>query len=231
MVVVTVGALVTAIPLSIGAFVLGQYAIPRATPAYLMYAWDGLLVAFLFFWSVGVVTELQRTEPLSLAKFMHLPVSVTGAFLINYLSSLLRLSLIVFGPIMLGFCLRSWLSKESSCARLLAVGGFLPDGDCAYLSASGLAGLIDEQSSPPADRGRGHDRDLRVDCSTTESAQLSRTLGPAQQIGRSAKFKDEIAKINHAYEAGEFDAQELLRRTQEAMDEQKRAMRQRTSQA
>jgi ABC-2 type transport system permease protein len=42
---------------------------------------------------------------LSLAKFMHLPVSVTGAFLINYLSSLLRLSLVVFGPIMLGFAL------------------------------------------------------------------------------------------------------------------------------
>ena len=51
------------------------------------------------------MTELQRTEPLSLSKFLHLPVSVNGAFLINYLSSLLRLSLIVFVPVMLGFCL------------------------------------------------------------------------------------------------------------------------------
>ena len=68
-----------------------------------MYAWDGLIVGFLFFWSIGLVTELQRTEPLSLSKFLHLPVSVNGAFLINYLSSLLRLSLIVFGPVMLGF--------------------------------------------------------------------------------------------------------------------------------
>ena len=49
-----------------------------------------LIVGFLFFWSIGLLTELQRTEPLSLSKFLHLPVSVNGAFLINYLSSLLR---------------------------------------------------------------------------------------------------------------------------------------------
>ena len=30
-------------------FMLGLYAIPKAAPAHLMYAWDGLIVAFLFF--------------------------------------------------------------------------------------------------------------------------------------------------------------------------------------
>ena len=40
MVIVTVGALVTAIPLFIGSFVIGQYAIPKAAPAHLMYVWD-----------------------------------------------------------------------------------------------------------------------------------------------------------------------------------------------
>ena len=98
---------------------LGLYAIPKATPAQLMYAWDGLIVAFLFFWAIGLVTELQRTEPLSLSKFLHLPVSVNGAFLINYLSSLLRLSLIVFGPIMLGFCLALVWTKGISLLPVL----------------------------------------------------------------------------------------------------------------
>ena len=70
-----------------------------------------MIVAFLFFWGIGLVTELQRTEPLSLAKFLHLPVSVNGAFLINYLSSLLRLSLIIFGPVMLGFGLALVVAK------------------------------------------------------------------------------------------------------------------------
>ncbi len=104
-VIVAVGALLTAIPLFIGCLVLGIYAIPKAQPVHLMYVADGVVVAFLFFWMIGLITELQRTDPLSLSKFMHLPVSATGAFLINYLSSLLRLSLIIFLPVMLALAI------------------------------------------------------------------------------------------------------------------------------
>ena len=82
-----------------------------------MYAGDGVILAFLFFWSIGLIAELQRTEPLSLSKFMHLPVSVNGAFLINYLSSLLRLSLIVFVPVLLGFSLALVWTKGVFCCR------------------------------------------------------------------------------------------------------------------
>jgi ABC-2 type transport system permease protein len=103
--IITFVLLLTVIPLFIGCFLLGLFAIPRAAPVHLMYAWDGLIVAFLFFWSVGLITELQRTEPLSLSKFLHLPVSVNGAFLINYLSSLFRLSLILFAPVMFAYAL------------------------------------------------------------------------------------------------------------------------------
>ncbi len=105
MIVFTVCALVTAVPLFIASTMLGVYLIPKASPAHLMYTWDAVLLAFLFFWAVGLLVELQKSEPLSLAKFLHLPVSVTGAFLINYLSSFLRLSLILFGPIMIGYSL------------------------------------------------------------------------------------------------------------------------------
>ncbi|HKI20181.1 MAG TPA: hypothetical protein VKA15_19990, partial [Isosphaeraceae bacterium] len=111
MMIVSIGALVTAVPLFIGCFMLGLYAIPKAAPVHLLYAWDGLIVAFLSFWSIGLLTELQRTEPLSLSKFLHLPVSVNGAFLINYFSSLLRLSLIVFVPVMFGYCLALIVTK------------------------------------------------------------------------------------------------------------------------
>jgi len=112
--IVAVLAVGTAIPLFIGSIVLGLYVIPQAAPAHLMFAWDGLVVVFLFFWMVGLITDLQRSEPLSLSKFMHLPVSPNGAFLINYFSSFLRLSLIVFGPIMLGFALALLFAKGVS---------------------------------------------------------------------------------------------------------------------
>ena len=138
MMIVAVGALVTAVPLFIGSFALGLYAIPKAAPAHLLYAWDGLVVAFLFFWGIGLMTDLQRTEPLSLSKFLHLPVSVNGAFLINYLSSLLRLSLIVFVPMMLGFCLALDRGQgDLAAARPAAPGGLPADGHGADLPVPG----------------------------------------------------------------------------------------------
>lgn len=98
-------AIATAVPLFVGCFALGVYLIPRASPVHLMFAWDGLIVAFLLFWCIGLLTELQRNEPLSLSNFMHLPVTPNGAFLINYIGSLLSLSLVIFVPVMLGFAL------------------------------------------------------------------------------------------------------------------------------
>ncbi len=105
MMVVTIAALLTAVPLLVASFLIGRYAILRAQPLHLLLAWDVLILAFLLFWSIELITELQRTEPLSLSKFLHLPVSAREVFLLNYLSSLVRLSLILVGPIMLGFSL------------------------------------------------------------------------------------------------------------------------------
>ncbi len=117
--IVFIGALLATIPVFIGSFILGLYAIPKAQPAHLMYAWDAIVVAFLFCWMIGLITELQRTDPLSLSKFMHLPVSPNGAFLINYVSSLLRLSLIMFVPVMLAYALALLIVKGFSMLLVL----------------------------------------------------------------------------------------------------------------
>ncbi|MHC5543446.1 hypothetical protein ACYOEI_34925 [Singulisphaera rosea] len=105
MMIIAVGAIVSAVPLFVGCWVLGTFLIPMASPAHLMYAWDGILFAFLLFWTIGLMSDLQRSDPLSLSKVLHLPVPANWAFLINYLSSLARLSLITFVPIMLGYSL------------------------------------------------------------------------------------------------------------------------------
>lgn len=100
--VVTIASVVTGGLLFVLSLLLGLWIFPKATPAQLMYLWDGLVVAFLFFWLIGLMTELQRTETLTISKLLHLPISVNGAFLINYLSSMLRISIVVFLPAMLG---------------------------------------------------------------------------------------------------------------------------------
>jgi ABC-2 type transport system permease protein len=93
---------VGAVLLAIGSFVMflliGLFALNDEKPVVILYVFDGLVVALLFCWMVGLLTDLQRAEALTLDKFMHLPVSLTGAFLINYLSSLFSLTLLVFVP-------------------------------------------------------------------------------------------------------------------------------------
>jgi ABC-2 type transport system permease protein len=76
----------------------------------LLYVWDGVVVAFLFAWMTGLLVELQRSEALSLEKFLHLPVSLRGVFLINYLSSFVSVSLLLFLPAMVALALGLVLS-------------------------------------------------------------------------------------------------------------------------
>ncbi len=83
-------ALLAGIGFFFAGFVIGELGLAQAPPIIQMAVWDGLVVIFLFSWTAGVVAELQRSESLSLEKLLHLPVSLTGAFLINYLATLVR---------------------------------------------------------------------------------------------------------------------------------------------
>ena len=226
MMIVTIGALVTAIPLFIGCFMLGLYAIPEAAPAQLMYVGDGVIVAFLFFWGIGLVAELQRTEPLSLSKFLHLPVSVNGAFLINYVSSLLRLSLIVFVPVMLAFSLALvWTKGISMLPVLPALAAFLLMVTALTYQLQGwLASLM---SNPRRRR--------TVIVVTTMifvlGVQLPNLLnlyapwGAQRQVDRSRTMMEELAKLDRATKSSDLDAGELMRRQQEVIEKHKLALR------
>ncbi|MBL8817887.1 MAG: hypothetical protein JNL58_17820 [Planctomyces sp.] len=101
--------LVTCLAVAVASFfvaaISGYFAAPVLTPARLMLLWDAVVVAFLFFWGLGVVTELQRSQLISLENFLHLPVTLRGAFVLNYLSSLVSPSLIMLLPMSAGFCL------------------------------------------------------------------------------------------------------------------------------
>jgi ABC-2 type transport system permease protein len=80
-------------------------------PLVLLYVWDGLVVGFLFAWMTGLLVELQRSEVLSLEKFLHLPVSLRGVFLFNYLGSFFSVSLLLFLPAMVALALALVFSR------------------------------------------------------------------------------------------------------------------------
>jgi ABC-2 type transport system permease protein len=85
-----------------GGIAAGYYGLPKAPAPIFLYVWDAVVIAFLFMWVVELITELQRSELLSLDKFLHLPVSLGGAFVINYVGSISSLGMIIFLPLMIG---------------------------------------------------------------------------------------------------------------------------------
>ncbi len=130
--------------LFVGSFLIGWLAMPEASPAVIMYVWDGLVVFFLFWWGIGVITELQRSEALTLDKLLHLPVSLSSAFLINYLSSLLNLSMIIFLPAMLSLTAGLVLAKGPALLLLVPVvaGFFMMVTALTYQFQGWLASLM-----------------------------------------------------------------------------------------
>src|SRR5262245_61962820 len=112
-------ALIASVGLLVTGLLVGLFAMPHAPPAVRMYVWDGVVLVFLFFWLIGLLIELQRAEGLGLDKILHLPVSPSGAFLVNYVSSLFSLTLIAFVPGMIGLILGQAVSV--SPAMLLAI--------------------------------------------------------------------------------------------------------------
>jgi len=97
-----------------GAFLLG-----KASPTELLVLWDVVVLAFLFLWTIGLVSEIQRSEAIDLSRMLHLPVSLRGIFIVNYLASHLTPSIILFLPGMLGLSLGLAFGKGGALLAML----------------------------------------------------------------------------------------------------------------
>jgi hypothetical protein len=86
----------------VGALLGAAFGLSQSPPLVIMGIWFGVTVGFLFFWMIGLLTELQRSETIDLQRLMHLPVALGQMFVVNYLVSHFALSIIVVVPIMLG---------------------------------------------------------------------------------------------------------------------------------
>src|SRR5215467_14219379 len=125
----------------------GLWALSRASAPVVMLVWDGVTVVFLLFWLLELLNELQRSEILSLQKFLHLPVSLSGVFLINYVASLFTLSTTLFPPFMAGLWIGLVFSKGPIMLLLLPVmaGFFLMVTALTYQLRGWLASLMENK--------------------------------------------------------------------------------------
>jgi hypothetical protein len=101
-VAIAVGALLLAALCFAGGLIGGIFGLRDASPTTVMWVWFCVTVVFLFFWMIGLLTELQRSETIDLQKLMHLPVALGQMFTVNYIVSHFTLSIVILIPVMIG---------------------------------------------------------------------------------------------------------------------------------
>jgi hypothetical protein len=114
----TILAVVFACASLVAFFLLGR-ALADAPAAGVMMVWDLVVAGYLIFALMGLTIELQRSEMLSVERFLHLPVSPAGVFLINYFGSTLRLGFAIFLPAMVGLSIGLLVTRGAAMAALL----------------------------------------------------------------------------------------------------------------
>jgi ABC-2 type transport system permease protein len=118
-VLVGVSAIMLAAISFTGALLGAAFGLGKASPQVVMEIWFGVTVFFLFFWMIGLLTELQRSETIDLQKLMHLPVALGQLFVINYLVSHFTLSIILVVPAMLGLGIGLVIARGSEMILLV----------------------------------------------------------------------------------------------------------------
>jgi hypothetical protein len=212
---------VLAIIVAVGAFVLGGLSfvgalcgaalgLGDAQPQVVMGIWFGVTAAFLLFWLIGLLTELQRAETIDLQRLMHLPVGLGQMFAINYVASLLALSIILMVPAMTGLAIGLSWSRGAAMLLLLPLGWSMVFMITAWTYC--LRGWLASMMTNPRRRraiimgitlgfiliaqlpnlyfnvlGRD-DRPRRRSGATAEEAQLERELRRATERERLAKL-------------------------------------------
>ncbi len=224
--VILVLMVVSAVVGAAGFFVLGLLggiaASLNLSPDLLMLLWDGAAAAFLFFWMIGLVAELQRSEVLSLQKLLHLPISLGGAFAINYVGSLASLTIILMLPAMIGLSIGLVVAKGPAALLMFpAVVGFVfMVTALSYQFQGWLASLM-------VNKRRRRTIIVAATISLMVLSQLPNLMNTYFGWGRGrrdplrARYEDGVKELERAVEAGEISQQQYASESQAALDKYK----------
>jgi hypothetical protein len=211
-----------AVVLFVAAIFVGALGLPHVSPDVVLLIWDGLVFFFLMAWSIGLMAELQRSEALSLDKFLHLPISLTNVFIINYLSSLLSLNLLAFVPIMVGLAIGMTVGVTPAMVLLLplVIAFLFALTALTYQFQGWLATLM----SNPRRRRTVIVLVTMVFILISQSGNLINILGPWRHYDRQDRaaarhFEEELKKVQDARARGEITDEEHGQEVQRLNDE------------
>jgi hypothetical protein len=141
---VGIGACILGAACGVAGVLIGFYALRGVSGMVLWEVWCGVTGAFLFFWMIGLLQEIQRAETIDLQRLMHLPVALGQMFVINYIASHFALSLVIVVPAMMGLALGLVLSRGPAMLLLvpLALGLIFMVTAWTYCLRGWLAALM-----------------------------------------------------------------------------------------
>ncbi len=102
-----------------GGWAVGALGMGQVSSLAVAMAWLGLTAALCFFWMIGLLQELQRSESIDLQRLMHLPVALGQIFVVNYVASHAAISLALIVPAMMGLAIGMAISRGASMLLLI----------------------------------------------------------------------------------------------------------------
>ena len=82
-----------------------------AKPTGILTAWNVVIAMFTFFLLIELLQQVQQTEFVPIERLLHLPVTLEGAFFLNYVSSFNSKNIIVFAPMMIGMAVGMGIAR------------------------------------------------------------------------------------------------------------------------
>lgn len=113
--IVGVAIVLFAVSSFIGALTIGVTWVRESSIGNVLFAWNILVVGFLFMLGVSVSGRVQQNNAISVEKLLHLPITFHGAFFLNFLSTFFNFTYLTFVPLMIGLAIampiaRGWPS-------------------------------------------------------------------------------------------------------------------------
>ena len=94
----------------------GVVLLSNRKPSDILFVWNVLTAVFLVMWSFHVMNRIQQNDAISVEKLLHLPMTFSGAFLLNYVSSFANLTLLMIAPTMIGLALAMPFARNGASA-------------------------------------------------------------------------------------------------------------------
>lgn len=204
-------AAAAAVALIVGLLV-GLIALRTASTRTVMVVWDAAIAGFVFLWFGGLMAELQRTDAISLDRFLHLPMSPSSAFIINVVGSSVSLATVLILPAMTGLAAGLVISHGLGMLVLfpLVAAFFMLMTAVAYQFRGWLASLM----ANPRRRRTVMAVVPMVFLLMVQLPNAWNTMGPGAEARREkrAEARRAITKLNEDLAAGRITSEEYAKR-------------------